>query len=103
MGVKQRCNPENNKVTSFEVTLKSKKCVYKTSGLKLVYSNHLTALVVAAAWAGDMGRGCTSALRTNVEFTGAPALSGATEALFHLGGATFWYCHSWRNWCGART
>ncbi len=92
-----RCNPENNKVTSFEVTLRPKKCVYKTSGLKLVHSNHLAALVVAATWAGNMRRGCTSALRTFVEFTGAPALSGATEALLHLRGATFWYCHNLRN------
>lgn len=82
-----------NAITTFKI---------KESFLKLVDRNHLTALVVAAAWAGDVGRSGATALGAHIELARTPALTAATKALLHFRRFTFWDCHSeLKNWLDA--
>lgn len=60
---------------------------------ELVDREHLATLVVAAARTGNVRRRSAAAFGAHVQLAGAPPLTGATEALFHLRRFSFRDCH----------
>lgn len=61
---------------------------------KFVNGDHLTAFVISTTRTGDVRGGCASTFGAHIELPRAPALAGATEALFHFRSFTFRDCHS---------
>lgn len=59
---------------------------------------HLTATIVAAGRAGDMGRNAAAALSTFSKLPGMPTIGGFAGAEAHFRYFTFRYSHNYLSW-----